>query len=367
MPKPFYSALALLLTVPLTGCQKQSRINWPKPEERRSVQWRWGLWGDGNRIDTDRAIRHYTQGQVYRDQGQTDLAMRELQAAASADPTLSVVHEAMGDIHRHAGDYEQAVESYKTACRVNPYSYRPHYNLGVMYQYLADAAGSAAHAADYLRQAVEVYLRAITLDPRDYDSHLNISACYYRLGKLPLAEHHCRQAIALRPGAPEARANLGSILDARGDLPGAVRAYKASLEVDPNQAKVRLNLGSTYLRQGSADAYRDAVRQFVQAARIAPDDPLARELEGLAWFRLRQYDRSLEAYQQALEIDPDSAEAYRGVGVAHMGMYLNDPRNETLRDLAIEAWRRSLSIDPDQPRLVELVRKYAPPVTGPDL
>jgi tetratricopeptide (TPR) repeat protein len=367
MPKSCHGVLALLLTVPLVGCQKQSRINWPKPDESRSVQWRWGLWGEEGRVDTDEAIRRYTRGQVYRQQGKIDLAMRELQAAASADPTLSIVHETMGDIHRHAGDYQRAVQSYKTACEVNPYSYRPHYNLGVVYQHLADAAGSAAQTADYLRQAVEVYLRAITLDPKDYDSHLNISACYYRLGKFPLAEHHCRQAIALRPGSSDARANLGTILDTRGDLPAAIRAYKASLELDPNQAKVRMNLGSTYLRQGSAGAYRDAVRQFVEAARIDPNEPLAHELEGLAWFRLRRYDRSLEAYQQALEINPDSAEAYRGVGVAHMGAYLSDPRNGKLRDLAIEAWRRSLSINPDQPKLVELVRKYAPPVTGPDL
>lgn len=51
------------------------------------------------------------------------------------------------------------------------------------------------------------------------------------------------------------------------------------------------------------------------------------------------YSESLAAYREVVELKPNDATAYAGMGVTYWKM------NE--RQLARDAWQRSLSLDPD--------------------
>ncbi len=317
--------------------------------------------------DTDIAIEHYVQGQLHRERGELGKALVELNRAVQADDTLSVAHEAMGDIHRRRGSNKLAARSYEKACEVNPYAFRPHYNLGVMYQRLAEAAGAFEKAKKYLSDAVAIYLRALTLEPDDYDANLNISACYFQMGKYAQAEFYCKQAIEVQPKSAEAYSNLGTIYDSQNKLYKALNAYKRSLELDNTQPELYLNLGSTCMRQGTKRSFEIAIEHFEKAASLAPEDSSPWELKGLCQFYLREYEKSLEAYNRAIEINRDSAPAYRGIGVAYMSMYLHDQSRKELKDKALDAWQRSLELDNTQPRLQKLFEKYSDPVTGPEL
>jgi len=310
------------------------------------------------------AIDHYVRSQFLADEGRLDEALAELAWAVRTDSSLSVAHAAMGDIHRRRGSHELARRSYMTACRTNPYAFRPHYNLGVTYQVLAEAAKTIAKADDYLRSAVQIYLRAVTLEPDDFDANLNISACYFQLGKYKAAEHYCKAAIRLKPDSPQAYSNLGIIYDSQNRLYEAVRAYKTSVELDLHQPQLLLNFGSTYMRQGRIEP---ALRVFKMAADEAPGDAAPWEQIGACHFHLRQFDEATAAYTRALGLDRNSAPAHRGLGVVYMAQFVLDRSKTDLRDQAIEAWNLSLEIDPDQPDLIRLVRKYAPKYTGPEL
>ena len=85
------------------------------------------------------AIDHYVRSQLLAEEGRLDEALAELAKAVRNDPSLSVAHAAMGDIHRGRSSHELARRSYAAACETNPYAFRPHYNLGVTYQMLAEA------------------------------------------------------------------------------------------------------------------------------------------------------------------------------------------------------------------------------------
>ena len=48
-----------------------------------------------------------------------------------------------------------------------------------------------------------------------------------------------------------------------------------------------------------------------------------------------------------------------------MAMYLQDPSQPELRDMAVEHWHRSLELNPEQPKIRELIDRYRGPQTRP--
>jgi tetratricopeptide (TPR) repeat protein len=314
----------------------------------------------GSQISTDEAIKHYVKSQAMTDQQ----ALAELAKAIKSDPTLSVAHSAMGDIYRRNGDYELARRSYENACDTNPYYFKPHYNLGVTYQLLADTAKIPEKVEEYLHKACDVYLRAIVLEPKDYDTSLNLSACYFQLGKYNQAEQYCQSAIQIDGKKAAAFSNLGAIYDSQNRLYEAVKAYKEALELDVHQPKLLMNLGSTYMRQGRLDY---AIKSFQTAAKEEPANSAPWEQMGACYYRLQQYDKSLEAYQKAIALNAKSADAQRGLGVVYMTQFLTDRKDSTLRDKALAAWNASLELKADQDDLKKLVEKYTPTTTPPPL
>jgi len=335
-------ACAALAAV-LPGC------TWPPPTASNS---------------TEQAIDRYVQARLLADEGKLDAALKELAAAVRADPSLSVAHAAAGDIHRKLGDHQAAAVSYEAACRTNPYEFRSHYNLGVTYQTLSEAARSFEKAQDYLAKAVDIYLRAITIRSDDFEANLNLSACYFQMGRYDQAEQYCLRALEIDPNHAGAYSNLGIIYDSQNQLYKAISAYQASLELDVEQPQLWLNLGSTYLRQARV---KPALRAFEKAAEYDPASSAPHEQIGSCHVHLRDFDRAEAAYAKAVKINPQSAAAHRGLGVVYMSRYVLNRERDEYRAAAMEHWNRSLEIEPDQEDLRGFVRKYTPKLEGPSL
>ncbi|MFP4354964.1 MAG: tetratricopeptide repeat protein [Phycisphaerae bacterium] len=314
--------------------------------------------------DTRLATELYVRSQLLAEGGDLDAALEELRQAVKADPTLSIAHTSMGNIYQKRKEHHMARVAYENAVSANPFAFTPAYNLGVTYQALARAAQTAAEAKRYVSKAVETYLRAVTLKPKDYDAHLNLSACYFDLGNASMAEQYCRKAIQLEPGRKEAHKNLAVIQHSQGKVYEAVEAYNKALEFDIHQPDILLALGGIYAQQGRT---REAIRVFLAAAEEVPADPTPWVQIGAAYFAQQQYDKALEAYDKALEIDSNSAAAWRGRGYTFMTQFLQDPEQLDLRTNALDSWNRSLDLHADQPRLRQLVRKYTPRRNLPEL
>lgn len=311
-------------------------------------------------VSTDAAIAHYVNSQALDDAQ----ALVELSKAIEADPTLSMAHVAMGDIHRKRGNYELARTSYETACNTNPYNFRPHYNLGVVYQLLADQAKTPQLYETDLRKACDIYIRAIMIEPTDFDSNLNIGACYFQLGKYDQALKYCKDAIKINPKRAEAYSNLGTIYDTQNNLYEAIAAYKASLEIDTHQPKLLMNLGDTYMRQDRLDF---AILAFKQAAKEDPKSSEPWAQIGSCYYRMGNTKLALENYTKALELNKKNPDAYRGIGVVYMTQFVADQSKTDLRDKALAAWNSSLEIKADQDDLRKLVQKYTPRHDAPKL
>jgi len=309
--------------------------------------------GISKRVAADR----YDAGRFAMAGGNYAQALEELAKAVEADPELSVAHAAIGDIYRKQGNHEAAATSYERACETDPYAFRPHYNLALTYQVLAEAARSSTRAAEFLCKAVHTYLRAVMLQPNDFDTHLNLSACFFQQGKFALAEKYCKAAIRIRPRQAAALCNLGIIYDALNRPHDAIRAYRGSLELDVHQPVLLVNLGGTYFR---LKRLGDALNAFNLATRQDPNFASAWERTAACLYHMKRYADSLSAYDRAVRLDARSAASQRGLGVACMTLYVKDSTRREFRDKGLAAWGRSLALDPNQPRLRQLLAKYSP-------
>ena len=107
-------------------------------------------------------------------------------------------------------------------------------------------------------------------------------------------------------------------------------------EISSLKAWIYFNIGFCYERLG---VYTKAIEAYKQAIRIDPDFAITYYNLGLTYYELGFYEEAIEAYKQAIRIDPDFAEAYNNLGLTciKLGYYAK----------AIEASKQAIRIDPD--------------------
>ncbi len=315
-------------------------------------------------VPAHQASSYYVEGQLAMDRQDYDAALAELRKAIAADPSLSVAHAAIGDIYRKQGKLEEAASAYEQAVTTDPSSFRPQYNLGVVYQALADAAKDAQAGAEYIQKAIDTYVKALEIQPGDFDANLNLCSCYFQEGKYDLAEKYCKGAIQADPKNPGGPFNLGVIYKQMDRPYDAIRAFKDSLELDINQPRLLVELGNVYMK---LDRLKDAQKAFELATQQDAENADAWEQMGQVYYHQQRYDEAVKAYEKAITLNPKSSSAYRGLGVVYMTQFINQPGEPGLREKGLEAWNLSLEYNSNQEDLVKLVRKYTPTLSKPSL
>lgn len=81
------------------------------------------------------------------------------------------------------------------------------------------------------------------------------------------------------------------------------------------RAQASRELGEAYMRQ---DAYTRALREFLKAEKIYPEDPFLHNDLGLAYMAKERYKKAIGHYKKALKLDPEFSPARNNLGVAYM-------------------------------------------------
>jgi cytochrome c-type biogenesis protein CcmH/NrfG len=117
----------------------------------------------------------------------------------------------------------------------------------------------------------------------------------------------------------------------------------AALQKDPNNPELLAQLGSVYLR---AQQFPTATDYYEHATKIKPTAEGFVSLSN-AYHYAGQDERAFVTLNQALQIDPKSANALFNLGMLSWRVK-NDPQ------AAIEAWQRLLKTNPQHPRRAEV-------------
>lgn len=239
-------------------------------------------------------------------------------------------------------------------------------------------AGKYDTAAEKALVYLEGVRPAASQSPERPQAWSLIGIAYAHLNRGEQAVNALRQAAAFAPGEEEYLLNLSRELMELNRYPEAVAAVESGLAANPMSYSLHLRLGAAYLAAG-----RYAEAESVFRGLVAADDPLPMGYIGLAQVLLRigradeaaamladaekklgrefliSYFRglalaraakpaeALSAFREAVQLDPNNAEAHLNLGKSQLTL---GHANEAIAEL-----REALRLDPANPQAKRLV------------
>ncbi|MEK6606105.1 MAG: hypothetical protein AABZ30_00420, partial [Myxococcota bacterium] len=157
--------------------------------------------------------------------------------------------------------------------------------------------------------AVEVYRRVLEIDPEDVSALDALERLLIRLERWPeLRDVYIRKAEVTREPGERKRMLyvLGQVYDHEiGDRDKAIETYRGVLDVDPDDGQAMEALERLY---GAAERWHDliGVLEWEAAHALHVDEAVAlrHRVGEIASSRLSDLPRAVEAYRQALSVDP---------------------------------------------------------------
>ncbi len=190
--------------------------------------------------------------------------------------------------------------------------------------------GSFAQANESFEKALQIYDQAIESRPGDINATLNATnkkvLLLAKLERFDEAISTLDSAIESYPENPEAWKIRGFAL---------INIAEKSI-AESSEAENKTAGGSTAELYG---IYNQSLQAFQRAMDLDPDDAEAWRGRALAYSGLKDHDEALKASDKAVEIDPGSGQAWldRGILLLEMGR----------AEEAIGALNRALAIQPD--------------------
>jgi Flp pilus assembly protein TadD len=252
----------------------------------------------------------------------------------------------------------------------NP-AYRPHLNLGYIYETQANYG-----------QALTEYAAALSLVKNSRTPDIKTECeLTCRLGNVQMtandldaAQKSFEQAIAINPSSVPAYSYLGTLYDKRKQSDRAVEMFRRALAINPRDVVSLHNLGLLYLHD---DRFDEAVATLNRAIALAPDDSAAHNDLAYIYGKQGKYDLMEAEAKSAVDYAPENSAARYNLAV----LYLNTGRLEEAMaqyraiaqatpressnaynqlgiiyaekgDLqqAIENWHKALAVDPSNER-----------------
>jgi predicted O-linked N-acetylglucosamine transferase (SPINDLY family) len=227
---------------------------------------------------------------LHRD-GKLAEAIAAYDAILRDDPRNAHALHYSGVAHYQAGDLRQAFERLRASVNVDGTKADAWSNFGLVLQ-----------AIGHHRAAMEIFERAAQLDPQSADIALNLAAAQHGSTEVAKAEATARAVIAREPHVGKAWFILALALQTQGRMLEALDAAARAVRLAPGEEgyaglKAQLEIGIGAHAKG---------RQTLETAlhRLPTSVPLRFELGSVLEYHLDSPGEAVEAYEQALRIDP---------------------------------------------------------------
>lgn len=179
------------------------------------------------RQDDHQAMAYYMKGRIYKEQGDSSLAVSSYQTATEVDPQFYDAFMEAGLLYSEAGS-DVSLEFFNSAIEINPRSVEALYAKAYHLQ--------KTGVLDTIRwgQSQEVYEQIMQVDPRNAVAHFNYGFIdlEYRQNYNTAAKSF-GEAINLLPGYYQAYYNRGLCRESMDQSNLALADYEKALEINP--------------------------------------------------------------------------------------------------------------------------------------
>ena len=207
--------------------------------------------------------------------------------------------------------------------------------------------GETELALGNIEDAKSAFQRSIKLNAKDKISHVSLANLYFDIGKYVYAALSFGDVIFLDAEDTDSRYMQGLSYFKAQEWGRAAAAWEDLLHYKSDNQIVRILLPQTYYilaieynRLGNPSMGRQSFKNALSVNQNT-SQWLASSMATLGGYyrEKRMYRESLAAYQEVIELDPRSAEAYLGLGLTYWNM--------DEKDLAKSSWQKSMNIKPD--------------------
>jgi Flp pilus assembly protein TadD len=162
-------------------------------------------------------------------------------------------------------------------------------------------------------------------------------------GDLPGAEKAIREVLAASPTFILAYTHLASMYTEKGRIDQAVAILEQGLEKNPGDLLLLAKLGIILADSGS---WRRAIPMLEHCALQMDFDPEIFNFLGIAHYHGGDFEKALQNYARALDLDHNNAPVYNNIGSVHLALFLRR-REAGSFARAEESFKKALGIDPD--------------------
>jgi tetratricopeptide (TPR) repeat protein len=322
----------------------------------------------------DRAVENYLKAAafagddagIYRDlalisfkQGKYDEAIVYYARAIEIVPDDAITHKGLGDSLAKRERYNEAIEHYKKAIEVNPEYANAYTGWGNILQkqhkygeaikkyekaieldpLFSEEAytgwGNVLQKQRKYGEAIEKYEKAIEIKSQYANAYQGLGDALAGLGKYDKAIENYEHAITLDPKYYDAYKALTKLYIRQGQSERALEVYQQAIKVDPEYASMYLDLEEILRREEQAEQVYDIASQV-----DTPQDASYYFNLGRNFFNLKKYDKAIENYQKAIQLNPYDADIYASLGYAFN-------RWEGKYAEARENFRKAMNLEPE--------------------
>jgi tetratricopeptide (TPR) repeat protein len=250
--------------------------------------------------------------QLLKDPQWVDSAEAAWARANALNEKLPEVRLTRGILYRGSGRYQAAIEEFKAVLSMDSLNADVYRELG----------GAFEDSKQPLKAEV-AYMKAIEIRPKDWTAHNSLGGFYYRAGKNEEAVEAWKKVTELAPDVSTGYSNLGVVNFMRFERwRDAINFFERALQVDSSNYRTYKNLGVAY--------YYDGL-----------------------------YERSAQAYERSLKLNPKDYGVLGGLGAAYREMGSQKFANEAYEE-AINLAKGQLNVNPkDAVLLSQLSGFYA--------
>lgn len=169
-------------------------------------------------------------------------------------------------------------------------------------------------------EAIRSYLAAQRLEPADRELMLGLAEAYTRDGRVGEALATYSEALRRDPNDQDVHNSMGLLELGMGPdhLPEAIEHFKAAVRRDPTYVPAKINLANALFAAG---APTEAAQQLREAAELEPRNFVTYVVDAQMSYRLHDYANAERMCQVAVQLRPDSAEAWNNLGVAQFAQH----------------------------------------------
>ena len=207
----------------------------------------------------------------------------------------------LGLIYWAASEYDKAAEQLEAAIRMDPTNERSRLALSRV----LSSAGQDTRRQSRLLETIRVL-------PASTRAHWWLAMAYERVNRFDAARQEYEKAAA---GAVAGRSHLygavGRLASGATDLGGAVEAFEQAVKARPDHPAWRTLLAGALLHQDRAE---DAMAQFAAAVRINPQYADAHRGIGQIHLDAGRPAEAVDALRRALDLQPNDLDAQSRAG-----------------------------------------------------